>query len=734
MDLGGRWPATTATDELRRVFAEPSFDDTGWDAISVPGHWRTEPAFANSDGALVTRHAFTADAPAYGRRSWLVFDGVFYQSDVWLDGAYVGDTEGYFMPHEFDITEALHARTNHVLAVEITCAPQKSRTSKRNLTGVFQHWDCIDPEWNPGGIWRPVHIEETGSVRMKRLRAVCVSASTERAEVAFRALVDAAVAGPVIMRARVGETQYEHVQTLAVGHNRVEWNVVVERPVLWWPWSLASLGEPRLSDVHVQAIVPGQDSLDEPESEISDERSFRIGLRQVRMKNWIWEINGERLHLKGANLGPTRMAIGNATVEELRHDLELAKDAGLDLVRLHAHISHPAIYEAADELGMLLWQDLPLQWGYARTIRKGATTQARDAIDLLGHHPSIITWCTHNEPLALDIEPDALGGPKKASQMIARYLTLQMVPTWNKTILDTALSRAMSKADRSRPVNAHSGILPGPFSGGTDSHLYFGWYHGAERDLTKAAGIIPRLMRFVSEFGAQAVPVDAAFCEPSKWPDLDWETLAHKHSLQKTFFDRYVPPAAYPMFAAWQLATQDYQAEVLRRHIEELRRIKYKPNGGFCLFSLADALDHAAVTWAILGHDRAPKRAYEAVTDACRPVIVTCDRPPAIVAVGDAFRLDVHVVSDVRHVIRGAIVRARIHWPGGEHQWSWQGEVGADTVTRIGAVDLTAPSPAHPSARAHALSGQDPEHQLVVDLTFEHPDFTATNRYVSRFV
>ena len=452
------------------------------------------------------------------------------------------------------------------------------------------------------------------------------------------------------------------------------------------------------------------------------------------MKNWIWEINGERLHIKGANLGPTRMAIGNATVAELRHDLQFAKDAGLDLVRLHAHISHPAIYEAADELGMLLWQDLPLQWGYARTIRKGATTQARDAIDLLGHHPSIITWCTHNEPLALDIEPDALGGPKKASHMIARYLTLQMLPTWNKTILDTALSRAMSKADRSRPVNAHSGILPGPFSGGTDSHLYFGWYHGAERDLTKAAGFVPRLVRFVSEFGAQAVPVDAAFCEPSKWPDLDWETLARNHSLQKTFFDRYVPPADYPTFAAWQQATQEYQAEVLRRHIEELRRIKYKPNGGFCLFSLADALDHAAVTWAILGHDRAPKRAYEAVTDACRPVIITCDRPPAIVAVGDTFRLDLHVVSDVRHVLRGAIVRARIHWPGGEHGWSWQGEVGADTVTRIGAIDLVAPSPAHPAARAHALSGHDPERQLVVDLTFEHPDFTATNHYVSRFV
>ncbi len=722
MDLGGRWPTTQATDELRRVFAEPTFDDHGWDSLQVPGHWRTEPAFAENDGPLLSRHRFAAPAPAQGRRAWLTFEGVFYQSDVWLDGAYVGDTEGYFTPHEFEITEALRAQSDHVLAVEVTCAPQRSRTSKRNLTGVFQHWDCIDPNWNPGGIWRPVRIVESGPVRINRLRSVCVSATSERAEVAFRALVDAAVAGPVVMRAQVGETQYEHVQTLAVGHNRVEWNVVVERPLLWWPWSL---GEPELNDAHVQALVDG---------EVSDERRFRIGLRQVRMKNWIWEINGERLHLKGANLGPTRMAIGEATADELRHDLVMAKEAGLDLVRLHAHISHPAIYDAADEIGMLLWQDLPLQWGYARTIRKGATKQAREAIDVLGHHPSIITWCTHNEPLALDIEPDALGGPKKAAEMITKYLTLQMLPTWNKTILDTTLSRAMSKADRSRPVNAHSGVLPGPFSGGTDSHLYFGWYHGVERDLTRAAGVIPRVMRFVSEFGAQAVPNDAAFCEPERWPDLDWERLAQTRCLQKTFFDRHVPPASSSTFDAWRDATQTYQAEVLRRHIEEFRRIKYRPNGGFCLFSLADALDYPAVTWAMLGHDRSPKRAYEAVTDACRPVIVTCDRPPAAVAVGDAFRLDVHVVSDVRHVLRGAMVRARIHWPGGEHVWVWEGDVAADNVTRIGAVDLIAPSPAHPSAMAHARSGLDPARELIVDLTFEHAEHTATNRYVSRFV
>ena len=97
--------------------------------------------------------------PAEGRRAWLTFDGLFYQGDVWLDGSYLGDTEGYFVPHTFEVTDALRARGEHHLAIEVTCARPHDLTAKRNLTGVFQHWDCLDPDWNPGGIWRPVRVD-----------------------------------------------------------------------------------------------------------------------------------------------------------------------------------------------------------------------------------------------------------------------------------------------------------------------------------------------------------------------------------------------------------------------------------------------------------------------------------------------------------------------------------------------------------------------------------------------
>ena len=100
---------------------------------------------------MLYRRRFEMETLAKGQRAWLVMDGIFYQSDVWLDGSYLGDTEGYFFPHAFDVTSALEERSEHLLALEVVCERTTKRRAKRALTGVFGHWDCIDPAFNPGG-------------------------------------------------------------------------------------------------------------------------------------------------------------------------------------------------------------------------------------------------------------------------------------------------------------------------------------------------------------------------------------------------------------------------------------------------------------------------------------------------------------------------------------------------------------------------------------------------------
>ncbi|HYF47616.1 MAG TPA: hypothetical protein VD926_15480 [Acidimicrobiales bacterium] len=450
MDLPADWRVTPADPLLERSYADPDLDDAGWEPVTVPGHWRSHPAFADSDGPLLYRVPFTADRSTGDERVWLVFDGVFYQSDVWLDGGYVGDTEGYFFGHTFEVTEALRAGDEHLLATQIHCPPPGDRTAKRNLTGVFQHWDCIDPDLNPGGIWRPVRLERTGPIRLRRLSVVCMEAGTEAATLRFRAFADSAEPAIAKIATTVGEQDpYTEELSLAAGENQLEWQVTVPEPDLWWPWSL---GEQPRYDVRVDAI--GEDGT------VSHTVRRKVGVRSLVFDDWQLSVNGERLFLKGANLAPTRALLGDATEADVRRDIDLARDAGLDLVRVHAHVSVPALYDQADERGMLVWQDLPLQWGYARSVRKQAVRQARKAVEVLGHHASVVVWCGHNEPLAIEAPTGDLADPAAFRKAGLRTALAMELPTWNKTVLDRSVKRALEKADGSRPVVPHSGVWP----------------------------------------------------------------------------------------------------------------------------------------------------------------------------------------------------------------------------------------------------------------------------------
>lgn len=721
MELGGPWQAAVAEEDLRRTWldepdpagtadggtgtgtAEPD-EDVCWQPVTVPGHWQSTPAFAESDGPLLYRTRFDhpgSAGPPGAERWWLRFEGLFYQGDVWLDGSYVGDTEGYFFPHTFEITDALAARSDHALGVEVTCSPPGDLAAKRTITGAFQHSAIGDPDANPGGIWRPVRLERTGPVRIRHLRVLCREANETRATVTFRAVLDAADACEVTLRSTVGAAELVDQRRLATGENQVEWQVRVDAPQLWWPHAL---GDQPLHDVTVE-VAPHAEGADhpDPEAPASHRLTRRIGLRQVHLRAWVLHVNGERLFVKGANQGPTRFDLAAATPEEMARDVALAKEANLDLLRLHSHISRPEIYDAADEAGLLLWQDLPLHRGYARSIRKQAQRQAREAVDLLGHHPSIALWCGHDEPLGADVAP---GAESERSPWRLRTLAAQELPSWNKTILDRTVKRAVDRADGTRPVIPHSGVLPHPPQlDGTDSHLWFGWYHGSDRDLAGLARTLPRLVRFVSEFGAQAVPDSDAFIEPGRWPDLDWERLGHSHGLEKAVFDERVPPADHPTFASWRRATQAYQAELITRQVETLRRLKYRPAGGFALFCLADG--HPAVSWSVLDHARRPKAGYAALAAACQPVIVVADRLATELAPGDTVAVDVHVVSDRRVPVEDVEVRAWLSWEGGDQRWRFAGTIAADTCQRIGTLAIEVPDA--PGALALELEMTGPQ-------------------------
>ena len=301
-----------------------------------------------------------------GQRAWLTMDGIFYQSDVWLDGSYLGDTEGYFFPHTFDITSALEARSEHVLALEVVCDRPARRAAKRALMGVFGYWDCIDPAYNPGGIWAPVKVEVSGPVHMSALEFTCVSADAKSAALELSAELDSVEAVTVTLRTEArrsgpfnGETtvpaaRVETRQPLAAG---------AEPGALATGRSMNPTSGGRWGWGANPFTTSPSPSTRETERACS--KVLRTGLRAVRAQNLVWSVNGERVFLKGANLGPTRRDLAYATPDDVARDVRLARGGGAQPAEGARPLARHELYEAADELGVLLWQDMPLTAGTA---------------------------------------------------------------------------------------------------------------------------------------------------------------------------------------------------------------------------------------------------------------------------------------------------------------------------------------------------------------------------------
>ncbi|MGE5623611.1 MAG: glycoside hydrolase, partial [Methanocella sp.] len=240
-ELNGIWQLRAVAEFSRDIREEP-WDAPGWLTQELPAHWQEHPALIHHSGKVVYRRRVRVK-PVPERRTFLRFSGIFYRYSAYLNGHLLGQGEGYFAPAEFEVTGRLTG--DDLIVLEVDCPREERKLGKRLITGIFSHWDHLDPKLEPGGVWLPVELVYSGTAKIDRLGVETRRFDPQSAKVRLTLDVDAAaLADPLLVVTFTpanfpGEPQTFKFRTqLKPGANRITQECAVERYRLWWPHDL----------------------------------------------------------------------------------------------------------------------------------------------------------------------------------------------------------------------------------------------------------------------------------------------------------------------------------------------------------------------------------------------------------------------------------------------------------------------------------------------------------------
>ncbi|HEX4266191.1 MAG TPA: glycoside hydrolase family 2 TIM barrel-domain containing protein [Verrucomicrobiae bacterium] len=430
-------------------------------SLEVPGDWNTQrPELLYYEGSVWYRRKFDF-AGAGDQRVFLRFGAVNYRADVYLNGKKLGTHVGGFTPFTFEATQNLKKGANS-LVVKVD-----NKRSQDAVPTLATDW------WNYGGITRQVKLVTVPGKFIADHRFALESETTR--QITGLVQCQGAARGETVKLSipELGEELSAKTDTFG----RAVFQFVPAQLQLWSPET------PKLYDVHISF---GSDSVTE-----------RIGFRTVRTQGKQILLNGKPIFLRGICIHEEFPLNGNGRVktpEQAKQLLLWAKELGCNFVRL-AHYPHSeAMTRLADELGVLVWSEVPVYWTIDWTntaTYENAQSQLSDNIQRDGNRASIIIWSLANET------PVSEARTKFLSQLAARARSL------DRTRL---LSAAMEK--HSKPGAENVSCVQDPLADVVDVlafNEYIGWYDGLPEKCGKVTWEIPyNKPVFVSEFGGDA--------------------------------------------------------------------------------------------------------------------------------------------------------------------------------------------------------------------------------------
>ncbi|WP_207956772.1 glycoside hydrolase family 2 protein [Rubrobacter tropicus] len=364
----------------------------------------------------VVWYARTFDyAVSNDERLLLHFGAVDYRAEVWVNGVHVASHEGGHTPFSADVTHALGGPEN-VLVVRAedpsrdVTIPRGKQYWREESEGIFYT--------RTTGIWQSVWLEPVNRTRINRLRltpnvdAACVDVEVE---------IESAEPG-TSLRVVVeldGETVLD--DAFAVRSALLERRLPLvrrgeapdeSRLSAWTGLALWSPEEPNLYDLRLELL--------DGAGKILDAAHSYFGMRKVETRDGKVFLNGnpyyQRLVLdqgyfpEGVLTAPTD--------DDLRRDIELAREMGFNGARKHQKVEDPRWLFWADTLGFLVWGEMANAYQYSPEYVGRMTAEWQEAVMRDYNHPSIVAWVPMNESWGV---PNLESDPAQVEHLLALY-------------------------------------------------------------------------------------------------------------------------------------------------------------------------------------------------------------------------------------------------------------------------------------------------------------------------
>ena len=410
MSLNGNWKFAYSDSPAERPadFYRPGFDVSGWDEIPVPANWERHgygyPIYVNvpypfevdephvpSDNNPVGsyRRDFIVPDDWQGLAVFLKFGAVSSAFNAWLNGAYVGYSEGSKTATEFNVSSLLRPGIN-TIAVEVYRWSSGSYLEDQDF-------------WSLSGIQRDVGLKARPVARVRDyfVHAGLVNGYTDGEFSIDLDLVNdgtEAVSRVLSIEIRDGEETIHANRvalTLAPGSTSHGFATTLEGIN---PWSAESPSLYRLL-----VFLAG----DGPESR--EAFTQRIGFRTVAIDNGLFLINGRHVRLKGVNLHEHHHEYGHVVDgETMLKDIRLMKAANINAVR-NSHYPHQERwYELTDEHGLYVVDEANIEshgFGYDHDRTLGNKPRwmphhldrTRRMLERTKNFPSVVIWSLGNE-------------------------------------------------------------------------------------------------------------------------------------------------------------------------------------------------------------------------------------------------------------------------------------------------------------------------------------------------